>query len=353
MSAVWWRNRKCNIFSFIVQDVLWATKGLVVTVMNGEAIPVLQRRIYDGGFESLVVIPLGADKVFLRTTDEGDVSNILSEVVDFFCNFFSTSVKWNKDIVGFERGVWVCIYGVPLHAWNLNFFKLCVCDIGRLMRIDEFTLDKERLDYARVLVAMSSLDVLNVIAKFVVDGVLVNFKVVEEWGFSLGEDDCLGIEEDVSEEDRSDMLDSHDKLSDNWQEERREGFVPCSNGTCYVTQMVASCELEPHKIEHGQQDNLDINSTLNINSTPNNIILTPLGGGTANVNSFIPEVVETNVTLKGAASNNGTTQSPLLADGERSSRLDQLLKGPRVLKRTTSCPPGRGRSTTTGPWSLE
>lgn len=33
-----------------VQDELWSSKGLVVTVMNGEAIPVLQRRIYDAGF---------------------------------------------------------------------------------------------------------------------------------------------------------------------------------------------------------------------------------------------------------------------------------------------------------------
>jgi len=63
---------------------------------------------------------------------------------------------------------------------TLIFFKLCVFDCGRLMRVNDFTLDKERLDYARVLVATSVLDVINVTAKVVVDGVLFHFKIIEE-----------------------------------------------------------------------------------------------------------------------------------------------------------------------------
>jgi hypothetical protein len=34
-------------------DILWASKGMVVTVLNGEVIPVLQRQIYDAGFGNL------------------------------------------------------------------------------------------------------------------------------------------------------------------------------------------------------------------------------------------------------------------------------------------------------------
>ncbi|MCI58079.1 sulfate transporter, partial [Trifolium medium] len=44
-------------------DVLWAQNGVVATVRNGEAIPVVQNRIVDAGFKELVVIPMGADKV--------------------------------------------------------------------------------------------------------------------------------------------------------------------------------------------------------------------------------------------------------------------------------------------------
>jgi len=51
----------------------------VVTILNGEAISVLQRRIYDVGFEKFDIIPLGADKVQLRMEDDNDVRSILSE----------------------------------------------------------------------------------------------------------------------------------------------------------------------------------------------------------------------------------------------------------------------------------
>jgi len=85
-------------------DLSWASRGMVVSVLNGEAIPVLQRRIYDAGFDTLDIIPLGAEKDFLKTTDDREVSTILSEATYFFTNFFPTSVKWNKGIAIRERG---------------------------------------------------------------------------------------------------------------------------------------------------------------------------------------------------------------------------------------------------------
>lgn len=63
-------------------DLLWASKGLVVTVLNGEAIPVVQCCIFYAGFENIDIIPLGADKVLVRSTNDGDVSIILSEAAE-------------------------------------------------------------------------------------------------------------------------------------------------------------------------------------------------------------------------------------------------------------------------------
>ena len=97
-------------------DVSWAAKGLVATVLNGDAIPVLQRRIFDAGFANLALIPLGANYVFLKTLDDGDVGNLLSDAAEFFDNFFLKPIPWTKEMVIRERGAWVRIYGVPLHA---------------------------------------------------------------------------------------------------------------------------------------------------------------------------------------------------------------------------------------------
>lgn len=155
------------------------------------------------GFENLDIIPLGANEVLVRSNDNEDVSIILSKTSDFFDHFFSKSDKWNKETLIRERGSWVRIYGVPLHAWNSKKFKLCVFDCGRLLRMDEVTVEKERFDYARVLIATSSLEVINTGAKIMVDGVIFYFKIIEEWGFSLGEDACLFDDEDTQEVDKS------------------------------------------------------------------------------------------------------------------------------------------------------
>jgi len=65
---------------------------VVATVLNGEAILVLQHRIFDAGVEQLDLIPMGADKVLLRMEDDRDVSSVLSDAADFF--LILSSIIW-------------------------------------------------------------------------------------------------------------------------------------------------------------------------------------------------------------------------------------------------------------------
>ena len=95
----------------------------------------------------------------------------------------------------FQRGAWVRLYGIPLHAWHENFFKLCVMDSGRFLKTDNCSLNRERFDYARVLIATSSLSVIDLTEKIIVDGLMVEIKIIEEYGFNIGDDVCLYDEE--------------------------------------------------------------------------------------------------------------------------------------------------------------
>ena len=70
-------------------------------------------------------------------------------------------------------------------------FKLFVMGAGRFVRADECTVDRARLDFARVLISMSQLEILNTSSDFIVDGNLYSIKMVEEWGCNLGEDAFL------------------------------------------------------------------------------------------------------------------------------------------------------------------
>jgi len=300
----------------------WASKGLVVSVLNGDAIPVLQRRIFDAGFVNLVMIPSGADKVLLCSLDEVDASTLLSEASDFFNNFFSKPVTWNKDTLVHERGAWVRIYGVPLHAWNYDFFKLCVYDCGRLLRIDDIALDRDQFDYARVLVSTSSLDIIKSEANILVDGVLFEFKIIEKWGFAVGEDACLFDEEESQVDDRSVMPEDLDNgigggdvdvllnsLSEDWKKE--------------------------HEVHH-------LTPSL-VSSTVKVPPVSPIPATSAHAETPF---------LVSATKSKSAQVNESVGKADRQSRKS-LFDYKKVVMRTSPCPPGRDRATSSGPWSLE
>ncbi|GAU30310.1 hypothetical protein TSUD_211670 [Trifolium subterraneum] len=196
-------------YSAKTEDVQWVQSGLVATIFNGEAIPIVQNRITDTGFNDVVIIPLGADKVFVRSTEGVDVLTIVSNAEAFFKLVFSNWTRWKTDVLSYQRGAWVRLYGVPLHAWNVNFFKLCVLDCGRFLRADSCSADKDRLDFAQVLIATSDLDIVNRVERILVDGSKVEIKIVEEWGYAMGEDTCLFEEGNESEATQSDCEEGH------------------------------------------------------------------------------------------------------------------------------------------------
>lgn len=71
------------------------------------------------------------------------------------------------------------------------------------MRLDDFIVEKQRFDYSRVLLSTTSLEIIDTEAKILVDGVLYDFKIIEEWGFSFDDEES---HDDVN----SDMGGAHD-----------------------------------------------------------------------------------------------------------------------------------------------
>jgi len=314
-------------------DVSWAAKGLVATVLNGDAIPVLQRRIFDAGFANLALIPLGANHVFLKTLDDGDVGKLFSDAAEFFDSFFSKPIPWTKEMVIRERGAWVRIYGVPLHAWNLDSFKLCVLDCGRLLTVDDCTLDRDRLDYARVLVSSSSLEIINKEACVMIDGVLFDILLREEWDTNLGEDACLFDDEVVQDDDYNDGQDMQ-------PEDVRSGEVDA-----LVHHLTEDLELEVSK-QNAQQ--------------PSPFATTHQHVAKSDFISTVRQQPQSDkgvlkVTTEGECSSSAppvfSTPSNNVVGSNRPK--EHLLIEKQIAKRTASCPPCSVRSSATVPWSLD
>ena len=188
-----------------VDDLKWAQSGVLATVVKGEAITLVQSRVEDAGFGDLAIIPLGADRVFLRSTSEKETMGVIEEAKEFFDLLFANYVRWNKEAIPFRRGAWLRLYGIPIHAWSETFFKLCVMDCGTFLRTDDCSSERGRFDYARVLVSTPSLDIVSSGLRVMVDGALVVIKIIEEWGFNIGEDACL-FESDEDCQSQADTL---------------------------------------------------------------------------------------------------------------------------------------------------
>lgn len=126
------------------EDLRWARKGFTASVVRGQSIPDIQDRIEDAGFLNIDITPLGADRVFIRSLANVDVVSIFNEASVFFAHFFTDLAPWVKKVMSFQRGAWLRLYGIPLHAWNENFFQTVVdtyvlivvprIEIGLIMR---------------------------------------------------------------------------------------------------------------------------------------------------------------------------------------------------------------------------
>ena len=54
--------------------------------------------------------------MFLHCSRQVDMLNVFNDVIDLFGMLFSNFHKWLSSDVGYEHGVWICVYGTPVHA---------------------------------------------------------------------------------------------------------------------------------------------------------------------------------------------------------------------------------------------
>lgn len=80
---------------------------------------------------------------------------------------------------------------------GMTFFFLELASTrGRLLKIDDDTVNKDRMAYACFLIATSELKELNYVPHFVIDGRVYPIRFIEDLDFGLADDACLAEVED-------------------------------------------------------------------------------------------------------------------------------------------------------------
>jgi len=81
-------------YKSVKEDNDWASFGIVATVSTKETLWSVQERVEDVGFRNVEVIPMGGEKVFLRSRIEDDIMTVFNDVINFFGMLFSNVQPW-------------------------------------------------------------------------------------------------------------------------------------------------------------------------------------------------------------------------------------------------------------------
>lgn len=103
-----------------------------------------------------------------------------------------------------------------MHVCDIRFFETFCFKVGTLIKLDESTINKERFDFARVLVSAPYLKDLNQIFQVNIDNTVFNIRVVEELEWTINEGTWEGDDEESENDDtRSQWSDEGKKENSN------------------------------------------------------------------------------------------------------------------------------------------
>ncbi|KAL8497316.1 hypothetical protein ACS0TY_020847 [Phlomoides rotata] len=200
---------KRSYVGFLKEDYLWIDVGA---------------KIQEASEGKIRVNYLGGTLVFIQPANYEII-----KIEDLECiTFWFDSIRlWSEDVIDNNRIIWTNWFGVPMHAWNPNFFNLVSCKFGKILRIDEDTLHRRKLQMARILIRTPYHEIPRTPIEVEIDGKIFQIRVREEIK-DLEEDFDDWSSEDVIDDDS--VSESNSAPSDSDVEESPPKFMAVSDG---------------------------------------------------------------------------------------------------------------------------
>jgi RNA recognition motif-containing protein len=144
--------------------------SVVGTLAREKDVRRIQTTLFMEGFRSITVTNMGGNMVLMRSLVEGDVARLLRSKNECLQYYFSEIKPWNPGLLAVQREVWIQIYGIPIHIWGENFFKMVGKSFGTFLDFDEETTRMARFDVARLKILTSTWSFIDVAMKVEVEG---------------------------------------------------------------------------------------------------------------------------------------------------------------------------------------
>ncbi|MCI08394.1 hypothetical protein A2U01_0029471, partial [Trifolium medium] len=79
----------------------------------------IQDEFHRQGYFGIKITPLGANLVLLEEQEEGEVRALIEDAKSWMEQWFREIRPWSTREVDSSRLVWLRVYGIPVHAWNV------------------------------------------------------------------------------------------------------------------------------------------------------------------------------------------------------------------------------------------
>jgi hypothetical protein len=143
------------------------------------------------GLAHISVTDMGRKMVLIHSPKKGEVEALWKARADWISYYFREVRAWTPSCYADRRDTWVKIYGIPLHVWGENLFKVIGAKYREFLDFDSTTASRAKLDIASIKIATSFNGCIDDSIKIKALGVIYSLRVVEEkvieQGFHQGE----------------------------------------------------------------------------------------------------------------------------------------------------------------------
>lgn len=133
----------------------WVARCAIAQAAVGYNVNLLQEYYSSIGLFNFRFIPLGATEVVMEFENQEEMETTITDCREFLEHKLSGIRPCDIFTNGASQLIWVVLWQVPLGAWNLELFRSVGNRLGRFIRADEATLNRERVDMARILVEVN------------------------------------------------------------------------------------------------------------------------------------------------------------------------------------------------------
>ncbi|MCH86156.1 hypothetical protein A2U01_0007010, partial [Trifolium medium] len=167
------------------------------------------------GYFGIKITPLGANLVLLEEQETGEVQALMEDAKSWLEQWFRDIRPWTTREADRSRLVWLRVYGIPVHAWNVDFFSKLSNKYGAFINEDDGTLKMITMDVAQIMIRTVEQKVIDELVEVDINNEIFQLRIIED---SYGPMRIM-----VAQEKRCDGRDAESNQSD---EEEDENSIP-------------------------------------------------------------------------------------------------------------------------------